>query len=70
LKLGTELQKYSEEIDNYHKFQHICEEIIRANEKICNLLPVREIEDETELEELKKKLQKKFMKKYKKKLTG
>jgi hypothetical protein len=70
LKLGSELQKYSEEIDNYHKFQHICEEIIQANEKICNLLPVCEIEDSVELHELKKKLQKKFMKKYKKKLTG
>lgn len=66
LKLGAELQKYSDEIDNYHKFQHICEEIVRTNEKICNLLPVCEIKDSAELEGLKKKLQQKFMKKYKK----
>ncbi len=70
LKLGVELQKYSEEIDNYHKFQHICEEIIQVNEKSCNLMPVREIEDPIELEELKKNLQRHFMKKYKRKLTG
>lgn len=70
IKLGPQLQKYVEEIDNYHKFQHICKEIIQINEKICNLLPACEIEDATELQELKKNLQRHFMKRYKKKLTG
>lgn len=69
LKLGPELQKYSEEIDNYHNFKRICGEIIQTNEKVCELNPVNRIEDKEELKELKKKLQKVFKKKYKKKLT-
>jgi hypothetical protein len=70
LRLGPELQKYKEEIDNYHQFQRLCEEIIHINEKICDLQPVAEIEDTNELEGLKKNLQRYFMKKYKKKLSG
>lgn len=70
LRLGPELQKYKEDIDNYHLFQRLCEEIIHINEKICNLQPVAEIEDTNELEGLKKNLQRHFLKKYKKRLSG
>lgn len=70
LTLGPQLQKYKEENDNYHKFQHLCEEIIRVNEAICNLQPVAHIEDNDELEALKKKLKRHFMKKFKMRLTG
>ena len=68
LKLGSELQKYKEEIDNYHRFQRLCNDIIKINEEICDLQPVAEIKDAAELDRLKKNLQKYFAKKYKKKL--
>ncbi len=68
LKLGVELQKYKEEIDNYHIFQRVCDEIILTSEKICELQPISEVEDGDELEGLKKKLQQYFLKKYKKRL--
>lgn len=70
LILGPQLQKYKEEIDNYHEFQRLCEEIIRVNEEICNLQPIAQIEDTNELQELKKNLKRQFMKKYKKRLSG
>lgn len=68
LKLGPELKKYTEEIDTYHTFQALCEDLIRTSEKICNLQPVLAVEDVDELEELKKNLQRRFMKKYRKRL--
>ena len=70
LRLGPELQKYKEDIDNYHQFQRLCNEIIQKNEQLCNLQPVARIEDTNELEELKKNLQRYFLKKYKKRLSG
>jgi len=70
LTLGPQLQKYKEEIGNYHQFQRLCEKIIGINEEICNLQPVAQIEDTNKLEELKKNLKRHFMKKYKKRLTG
>ncbi|MBI5233724.1 MAG: hypothetical protein HY880_05155 [Deltaproteobacteria bacterium] len=70
LALGPQLQKYKEEIDNYHEFQRLCEELIKVNEKLCNLLPVGQIENTDELEELKKNLKQHFMKKYRERLTG
>lgn len=70
LKLGPELQKYKEEIDNYHNFQRLCDKIIQVNKKICDLEPVPEIEEANELEALKKKLQNLYRKKYKKRLIG
>jgi len=68
LKIGPELKKYTEEIDNYHAFQELCEDLVRTSEKICNLQPVPVMKDVDELEELKKNLQRRFMKKYKKRL--
>ena len=70
LRIGPELQKYMEEIDNHNKFEHLRKEIIATNELLCNIRPVKEISDISEMEDLKKNLQKAFMRKYKKKLTG
>ena len=70
LTLGPQLQKYKEEIGNYHRFQSLCEEILLVNEEICNLQPLAQIEDPDALQELKKNLQRYFMKKYKKRLSG
>ncbi len=69
LRLGPELQKYMDEIANYQNFLKLCDEIIQLTEKICDLRPIVEIEDENEAEGLKKKLQMHFKRKYKKKLS-
>ncbi len=66
--MGPELKKYTEEIDNYHAFQKLCEELVRTSEKICNLQPVPLMKDVNKLEELKKNLQRRFIKKYRKRL--
>ena len=70
IRVGPELQKYMDEIDNHGKFEQVCKEIVEVNELICNLRPAKEISDMTEMETLKKNLQKVFMKKYRKRLTG
>lgn len=67
LKLGVEMDKYRVETSNYKKSLTIFNELIEVNEQICNLRPVRVIEDENELAALKKKLQQMFMAKLKKK---
>jgi hypothetical protein len=67
LKLGVEMDKYREETSNYKKSLAIFNELIEVNEQICNLRPVRVIEDENELVALKKKLQQMFIPKLKKK---
>lgn len=69
IPLGSELEKYTTEIDNHHKFLEICDELARINEQICNLRPVSQIKDDTEAAALKKKLQRRFKKKYKEKWT-
>jgi hypothetical protein len=61
------MEKYLEEIANHQRFVKLCEEIVELNEKICDVRPVRVIEDEAGLVDLKKKLQQQFMAKYKKK---
>lgn len=70
IRLGPELQKYTQETQNYRCFARLCDEIVEVNERLCDLRPIPEIEDNNELEELKKKLRKRFIKRYKKKLTG
>ena len=69
LKLGPELQKYSEEIARCHHFLKICNELVEINERICDLRPVSEVKDDNELELLKKKLQKLFLKRLQKRLS-
>ena len=57
LTLGPELDKYKGEIDEYRKFRNLCSEIVEISEKICNIGPICNVEDESELEVPKKKLQ-------------
>ena len=57
VRLGPELQKYMQETTKYREFLKLCEELVQLNEKISDLRPVVEIEDENERETLKKKLQ-------------
>ena len=68
LTLGPELRKYMDETQKYRRFLKLCEEIVQLNEKLCDLRPVPEIEDQGEAEKLKKKLQMHFRTKYAKKL--
>jgi len=65
--LGPELEKWSEEVSNYRGFLEILDELVEINERICDLRPVSGINDEDELETLKKKLRKQFPMKHKKK---
>ena len=66
LKLGLELQKVLAETANYRVFLELCEELVKTNEKICQLRSVPEITNENEADALKKKLHTLFKKKYKK----
>ena len=70
LKLGPELRKYMEEIDNHRRFLSLGKELVELNEKVCDLRPVLQIEGKDEQEELKKKLEQIFKKRLKKKWTG
>ena len=60
LRLGPEMEKYVKEVDEYKVFMDLSKELVEVNEKICNLRPARVIDDEQELEALKKKLQWRF----------
>ena len=60
LRLGPELEKVSEELENYGRFLALCHDLVEVNERICQLRPVAEVEEERELEQLKKQLQKKY----------
>lgn len=70
LKIGPQLQKYVEDNDNYRSFKRLCEDIVQASEKLCDLMPAPEVKDAAELEELKKNLRRLLRKKYKKKSTA
>jgi len=65
VKVGPELKKYLDEIDNHKRFLKLCGELVEVNERICDLRPVADVKDDQELAELKKKLHKQFMGKYK-----
>lgn len=69
LRLGPELEKYGKETAEYRSFLELSEELVQVNERICELRPVREIEDRRELEELKKKLLEIFRKRFRTKWT-
>src|SRR5437773_6251547 len=60
LRLGPELEKARQEVENHQAFLRLCRELVEVNEKICRLRPALPIEDEKQLEALKKKLQKQF----------
>lgn len=60
LRLGPELEKARREVKNHQTFLRLCRELAELNEKICRVRPAVPIQDEKELEKLKKKLQKQF----------
>lgn len=63
LPLGPRLEKAKNEQINYRLFVELTKQIVEVNEKICRLRPVREIKDQQELDELKKKLRRQFSRK-------
>lgn len=65
VRLGPELEKVQKEIENYRQFVKLTKEIVEVNEKICQRRPVQEIQDEQELEALKKTLSRPFGKRSK-----
>lgn len=67
VRLGPELEKVQQEVENCRRFVRLTKELVEVNEKICQKRPVREIEDEKELEALKKTLSRQFGKRSKKK---
>lgn len=69
LRLGPELEKYMEETGNYRNFLNLSTQLVQVSERICELRPVREIEDRRESEDLKKKLLGIFRKRFRKRWT-
>lgn len=67
LPLGPELEKFEQEVEQYRSFVRLCQQLVKVNDKICQLRPVRLVQDENQLEQLKKKLRKRFAEKRKKK---
>lgn len=61
LRLGPELEKARQEVENYREFNRLYREAIGVNEKICLLRPVPEVRNHNELEALKKKLRRSFL---------
>jgi len=54
IPLGPELEKCKQETDNHRQFTKLCEEIVLVNERICDLRPLPEVQDDKELGDLKK----------------
>jgi hypothetical protein len=65
VRLGPELEKVQQEVENYRRFVLLTKELVEVNEKICQKRPVREMENEKELEALKKTLSRQFGKRSK-----
>jgi hypothetical protein len=66
LTIGSELQKYKEETDNYIKYQELYREFLQVNEEICDLTPHKLLKPAQE-DALKKKLRKLYRSKLKRK---
>jgi hypothetical protein len=66
LRLGPEVAKVEQELDNYRRFMGLCTQLVRVNEQICRLRPAPEISDHKELERLKKTLRQKYEKRRRK----
>lgn len=66
IPLGPELEKAEREVERYREFDRLCQSLVEVNDQICHLRPVPVIEDQNELEQLKKKLRRHFLKKRKK----
>ena len=54
LRPGPEMEKVVAEVDSYKPFLELMRELIEVNEKICQLRRVRQVDDEEQLEALKK----------------
>ncbi len=67
LPLGPELERVEQEVERYREFDRLCRDLVEVNDQICQLRPVPGIEDENELEQLKKKLRRHFARKRRKK---
>jgi len=67
LPVGPELEKAEREVERYRTFLRLSQEPAEVNDRICQLRPARTIEDETELEQLKKKLRRHFAEQRKRK---
>ena len=67
LPVGPELEKAEREVERYRAFLRLSQELAEVNDRICQLRPARTIEDEDELEQLKKKLRRHFAEKRKRK---
>jgi hypothetical protein len=65
VRLGPELEKVQQEVENYRRFVKLTKELVEINEKICQQRPFGEIADEDELEALKKTLSRQFGKRSK-----
>ena len=63
MRLGPELEKVQQEIQNYRRFVELTKELVELNEKICQLRPARHMTDEAALEALKKTLLRQFSRK-------
>jgi len=63
---GPELEKTEKEVERYRAFVRLSEELVEVNDQICQLRPARIIDDESELEQLKKKQRRHFAEKRKK----
>ena len=70
LRLGPELEKVEREVANYQRLVRWWEQWVEVNEKICKLRAARRMEDEKELEALKKTLSRKFSRKLKRKSSA
>lgn len=67
VRVGPELEQVRRQVETGRRFQAWCQEVVELNEQICRLRLVPKIEDEKELEQLKKKLRRKYLKKSKRK---
>lgn len=54
LPLGPELEKVEKEVERYRAFLRLSQELVEVNHRICQLRPVGGLEDENELQQLKK----------------
>ena len=63
VRLGPDLEKVGNEVDTYRTFVRLCADLVGVNEKICDLRPVRAVNEPKAVEQLKKKLRKRFARK-------
>lgn len=63
LHLGPDLDQFQKQVEKGSQFQKLCDDIWDVSEEICRLRPTPAVEDEKELDTLKKKLRRKFSRK-------